>query len=191
MLQDVTRAAEPDDVKGAVVIGMMAVNSLRAFAFSARLDFNPSVASHDRDDGRSVFAPTKPFIRLQQPVTSSHVNPGFHFQFLMVFLSIPAVIRAVALSALIAAARNAKRLSSTVTALIGALDGATAWHQSKVATTLFHVWSGLPSPAVRTEVGADFWRLTIGVDSGAAFRRLLIGTNARLAPIMQSVEASS
>jgi len=52
--QDVAGAAEPDNVKGAVVIGMMSVNALRTFACRARLDINPTVASQKIDDQASI-----------------------------------------------------------------------------------------------------------------------------------------
>ena len=61
MFQDVTRAAEPDDVKGAVVIGMMRLNAL-GLAFRARLRFEPSVSLQKMNDQASIALALKDWV---------------------------------------------------------------------------------------------------------------------------------
>lgn len=174
--QNVAGTTEPDDIEGAVVIGMMPVNALRAFAFTARLDIDPTVALHDRDDARSVLASAKSFIRLQQVVAGSHVIPRLHFQFPFVLFSPLAVIRSIFRRTLIAAARYAVFLCSPMAALISTLDSSTGRCQSKVSATFFHMRPCFVGSPIRLSPRSDFGRL-------------LILTNTGFAPASQSVGA--
>lgn len=176
--------AEPDDLKGARVIGMMSVG-FRSCAFFARLRGEPSIfhgQAHHQDGIapppklRIAFDPFSPVIvRILSPcrsllwrelgVASAIMFSSLQVPFFSVFRAIGATVQAIFFGSLMRSLLGFHTRSLAIGSNVGILLGSPNWRFSQPRPPRFHLRACLPSAITLALFLTNLWSLLVCPDA--------------------------